>query len=67
MPSTKEMQAEISDLEETIEQALEVLHEAYEPAATRTDLAEAVGDAIAILSGEELEGETDSGDDDEGE
>jgi hypothetical protein len=31
MASTKELQAEISDLEETISQTLEVLQEAYEP------------------------------------
>jgi hypothetical protein len=67
MASTKELQAEISDLQETIGQALEVLQESYEPAATRTDLAEAVGDAIAILSGEDLEDETDSDEEDEGE
>jgi uncharacterized protein with ATP-grasp and redox domains len=53
MASNKELQQQIDDQEETINQALEILNEAYTPEATRADLVSAVSDAIDALSGEE--------------
>jgi hypothetical protein len=52
-----------TDLQETIDRAVEVLDEAYEPESTREDLAEAVGKALEILNDEEEEDDND--DDDE--
>ena len=53
MASNKELQEQIDDQSETINQALEILEEAYTPEATRADLVSAVSGAIDLLSGEE--------------
>jgi hypothetical protein len=63
MPNTKELQSQIDDQEETINEALEILQDAYTPEATRTDLVGAVSDAIAVLSGEEVEESSEEEDD----
>jgi hypothetical protein len=54
-----------ADLQDTIDQAISVLDDAYQPETTREDLAEAVGNALEILRGdeEEDEDEGDNGDD----
>ena len=42
-----------AELEAAIDEAVDVLNEAYTPEATREDLAAAVGEALDILNGEE--------------
>jgi hypothetical protein len=54
-----------ADLQDTIDQAISVLDDAYQPEVTREDLAEAVGNALDILRGdEEDEDQGDNSDDD---
>ena len=57
MATVKELNQEIGDLEETINEATAILEDAYTPEASREDLAEAIGNALDILSGEEEEQE----------
>ena len=52
-----------SDLQETIDAAVEVLEEAYDPESTREELAAAAGKALDILNGED--DDHDDEDDDE--
>ncbi len=52
-----------ADLQDQIDRAIEVLDDAYEPATTREDLANAVGSALDILRGED-EDDDDEDDDD---
>jgi hypothetical protein len=54
-----------SDLQETIDQACDVLNEAYTPEASREDLASAVGQALEILSGDDDQGDDDDDQDDD--
>jgi len=42
-----------ADLEDSVDQALDILQAAYTPEASREELAAAVGDAIDALSGED--------------
>jgi hypothetical protein len=63
----KELQDEIDDLQETIDQAREILEDAYTPEATRTDLVSAVSQAIDLLAGEEEEEEEEEEEDEQGE
>jgi len=51
-----------SDLEDVIDQAIDVLEDAYAPESTREDLAEAIGSALDILRGDD----SDDFDDDQG-
>ena len=51
------------DLQDQIDQAIDVLDDAYAPESTREDLAEGIGTALDILRGES-EDETDESDDD---
>jgi hypothetical protein len=60
--SMKDLQATIDELEDTIEQACGVLEAVYQPESSREDLAEAVGQALDLLTGEE-EDEDENGDD----
>ncbi len=56
-----------ADLQDTIDSAIGILEDAYQPETTREDLAEAVGSALETLRGEdedEDEDEGDGGDDD---
>ena len=53
------------DLQDQIDQAIDVLDDAYAPETSREDLAEAVGNALDILRGEAEEEDTDDGDDDD--
>lgn len=53
-----------ADLQDQIDEAIDVLDDAYAPESNREELAQAVGKALDILRGEEQE-ETDSEDDDE--
>lgn len=48
-----------ADLEDQLDQAIDVLDDAYQPESTREDLAEAVGQALDILRGEADEIEED--------
>lgn len=57
MATVKELQQEIGDLEETIDEATAILEDVYTPEASREDLAEAIGNALDVLSGEEEEEE----------
>lgn len=41
-----------TDLQDQIDQAVDVLDDAYAPESSREDLAEAVGNALDILRGE---------------
>ena len=60
------LQDELDEQQETIDNAVEVLEEAYTPEASRADLVNAVSQALDILSGEEEEEEEDeNGEDDE--
>ncbi len=55
-----------SDLQDQIDRAIATLDDAYQPETTREDLAQAVGEALDILRGEEEEEEEDleNGDED---
>jgi len=56
-----------AELEDCIDNATQILTDAYIPEATREDLAAAIGDALDALAGEDVEGEDeddDSTDDD---
>ena len=65
MATVSELQDQLDEQEGTIDQALEILEEAYSPEATRADLVAAVSEAIDVLSGEEEdEGEEADEDDD---
>jgi|SRR5579864_6529525 len=52
-----------ADLQDTIDQAISILDDAYTPEVSREDLAEAVGSALETLRGE---GEDEDEDDDNG-
>jgi len=54
-----------TELQETIDRAIEVLEDAYEPESTREKLAEAVGSAIDILNGEDEEDEDEDEEEDD--
>ena len=60
------LQDEIDDLQDTIDQALEILEDAYAPEATRADLVTAVSSAIDILSSDE-DGDEEEGNEEEDE
>ena len=47
-----------ADLQDQIDSAIDMLEDAYAPEASREDLADAVGQALDILGGEEEEQET---------
>jgi hypothetical protein len=61
----KDYEAEIDELQSTIDQAREILEDAYVPEAGRTDLVAAVGEALDLLTGEEEEDELDEDEDEE--
>jgi hypothetical protein len=53
------------ELQERIDSAIDLLDDAYAPETTREDLAQAVGQALDVLKGDdEDEDDDDSGDDD---
>lgn len=52
-----------TDLQDQIDQAIDVLDDAYAPESSREDLAEAVGNALDILRGESDDDDSDSDDD----
>jgi hypothetical protein len=52
MPSAK---AEVTELEGVLGEVQDLLEEAYTPEATREDLAEAIGNALDVIEGEEEE------------
>jgi len=58
------LQDQLDEQQETIDNAVEVLAEAYTPEASRADLVNAVSQALDILSGEDEE-EDENGEDDE--
>jgi hypothetical protein len=58
------LQDQLDEQQELIDNAVEVLEEAYTPEASRADLVNAVSQALDILSGEEEE-EDGNGEDDE--
>jgi hypothetical protein len=58
------LQDQLDEQQETIDNAVEVLEEAYTPEASRADLVNAVSQALDILSGEDEE-EDENGEDDE--
>ena len=64
MATVKELQDQLDEQDGTIDQALEILEEAYSPEATRADLVAAVSAAIDVLSGEEEEEEEEAEDED---
>jgi hypothetical protein len=51
-----------TDLQGQIDEAIDVLDDAYQPESTREDLAEAIGHALDVLRGEEEEDEEDADD-----
>jgi hypothetical protein len=57
MATVKELQQEIGDLEEIIDEVTAILEDVYTPEASREDLAEAIGNTLDVLSGEEEEEE----------
>jgi len=61
----KQTMATKSELEEQIDGALQVLNDAYTPEASREELAEAVGNALDILNGEDADDSDDDDSDDE--
>lgn len=65
--TNKELQDIVDEQEATIDQAREILEDAYTPEATRADLVTAVGEALDVLAGLEEEEEEGEEDEDEGE
>lgn len=64
MPSTvKDLKDELDELQRTVDDAVEILQDAYQPEATRADLVTAVSQALDLLNGEE--GESPDGEEDE--
>ncbi len=55
-----------TSLQDQIDDAIDILDDAYAPETTREDLAEAVGRALDVLRGEEDEEDEDEEDDDLG-
>jgi hypothetical protein len=53
-----------TDLQDQIDLAIDALDDAYQPESTREDLAEAVGQALDILRGEDEEEEDETDEDD---
>jgi hypothetical protein len=53
-----------ADLQDCVDQATQILTDAYTPEASREDLAAAVGDALDALSGDYDDGTDDDTDDD---
>jgi hypothetical protein len=53
------------DLQDAIDQATQILSEAYAPESSREDLAAAVGDALDVLSGDGGDDDDNGGDDDD--
>ena len=51
-----------SELQEQVDSAAAVLNEAYAPESTREELAEAVGQALDILNGEDEDSDGDEND-----
>jgi hypothetical protein len=64
----KETQAEYQALQENVENAVAILEDAYTPEATRTDLVNAVSQALDLLQeeeeDEEEEADAENGDED---
>jgi hypothetical protein len=60
----KELQEQIDEQQDAIDQARAILEDAYEPAATRTELVEAISQALDVLSGVEEEEEEEEEDQD---
>jgi len=58
-----------AEMQQTIDEAVEILNEAYAPESSREELAEAVGRVLAVLEsgGDSDSDEDDDGDPDEGE
>ena len=54
-----------SDLQDQIDRAIETLDDAYQPESAREDLAQAIGEALDILRGEEEAEEEEDLDEDE--
>lgn len=54
-----------ADLQDRIDQATDVLDDAYTPESSREDLAEAVGNALDILRGEDADDDSDDDSDDD--
>jgi len=65
MASVKQTQAEadLDDLQSSVDDAVAILEDAYQPESTREDLVGAVSEALDLLSGEE---EEEPGEEDEG-
>jgi hypothetical protein len=59
------LKQQVEDLENVLSEAQSVLEDAYQPEATREELAEAVGAALDIISGEDSD-ESEDLDDEEG-
>jgi hypothetical protein len=55
-PTKSELQAQIDD-------AIDALEDAYTPESTREELASAIGNALDILSGEDIDDDSDDSDD----
>lgn len=56
-----------ADLEQLIQDAADILNEAYRPEATREQLAEAVGNALSVLDPDEDEEDEEADEDEEDE
>lgn len=54
-----------ADLQDCIDQATQILQDAYTPETSREDLAAAVGDALDVLVGNGTDDDDDSDDDDQ--
>ncbi len=52
------------ELQERIDSAIDLLDDAYAPETTREDLAQAVGQALDVLKGEDEDEDEDEDDDD---
>ena len=54
-----------AEMQQAIDEAMEILNEAYTPESRREDLAEAVGRALAVLESDE-DSDSDDDEDDDG-
>jgi len=58
MPQPRQSGPTKADLQDTLDSAIEMLDDAYQPESTREELATAVGNALDVLRGEDTDEDT---------
>lgn len=62
MARSSDLQQQIDGLNETIDEAIAILEDAYTPEASREELAEAIGNVLDTLSPQEEDEDDEDGD-----